>query len=482
MYLVLFVLALTVNANVRCYILALLSSVLNQRPEDTRLERVAQSKYDYCMNRIQALQSSVAMEREASNGTQQARHVMGELYIDNQVKREAASSDYTPLHTAIHRAPASANHRLSRTDSQISNGSAGSTGHRSVTSANSASESGSTDRTVHVVPPKLQHSISQLQQKQQREQTQQHTLQQLPTTAQQPSKCNPASTQYSQHQHKMSVNKLPQPQQSERYPPVHNNPRQMSNGSLEDNRSSSSKPSSGTLYKEVNIPTTLQRMDYIRDGYRARADRQGCVTPSVIPPPKEFQEPTPLPSTHRHSVPNDTRGNSSRATMGKPPLSQHNGTSYNTHSNAYSSHSQAQPLNTQSAQYARSNSLPTHDDYRDLPPKQTINKQNIRDMLVQDMLMRKGQGQPGSTGHSVEAPRPMYQNGSGSAPKQPIYSPQFDEPLWTPPQQSAYERGLSHYDRPNYQRQNLYGQVNAQQPASGRYASNGPAPQSLVSV
>lgn len=477
--------------------------MLNQRPDNKSLERVAQSKYDYCMDRMQTLQSSVSSESGSS--AHQVKHVMAELHIDNQIKREAASSDYTPLHNAIHHGPAvTRDHRLSRTDSQISNGSTSSAG-RSTTSIRSVSSTVSdnigSDRTVHTVPPQLQRSIAQLQQKQQREQVHQHNSHTQPVGTQQ-SKYGPPSTQ------------LPLPVQPSRTQPVGSNPQQCfrdlhghsgniqtSTNAVESNRLASDKQG-GSVYKEVTIPTTLQRMDYIRDGYnKPRADRQECVTPSVIPPPKEFQESPALSLTKSNSAPNDARSSSPNTRLGVNhkhlvhPQPKHNSSTYNNHTNGMGGASYMKPTSS-ATPYSRSTSIPTHDIYRDLPPKQSINKQNIRDILMQDMLKRQGQqgpqgeqgpqGQQGPQGHrppnKVETLRSVSsQVVKGLPPKQPSYTPQFDEPLWTPPQQTSYDRGLSHYDRPNYQRQNLYGQVHSQPTTKGCYSSNELPRQSLVS-
>ena len=462
----------------------MLGSVLHQRPEDRELERMAQSKYDYCMNRIQSLQSMVA--HETSGNVQQAKHVMAELHIDNQTKRGSASSDYTPLHNAIHRAPLSvtrdSGHRLSRTDSQMSGSSTSSAGHSSTShrSASTICDNNTVEKTIHTVPPQLQRSIAQLQQKQQRDQTQQS--QQLHKYNQMTATHHRTTHQQSNPQH---VDKPPPvPQHSVRKQPPNGNSRHSSNSSMDSETRAANSTSSNNLYREVNIPTTLQRMDYIRDGYKTRSDRQGCPSPSVIPPPKEFQQAPDSPRLKHSSTTNDTQkgshtlksssnGNHVSQQNSRIPGAQFNGYTGNNHS--------SQPTNNQPAPYSRSISQPTQ-DYRDLPPKQNINKQSIRDLLVQDMLKR--QGQQGSTGQAVDGKRSAgYQSSSAATSNnKSSYSAAIEEPLWTPPQPSAYERGLSHYDRPNYQRQNLYGQVNSQPSTSNRYPPSGGVPQqSLVS-
>lgn len=432
------------------YFTGVLNSALNLRTDDKHLMFLVQSKQEYCNNRIQKLLSKI---NEADADTPSSkRNVMGELHIDNQTRREAASSDYTPLHNAIRRAPlndVSTSHRLSRTDSQMSGSStSSSTTHtisaRSINSPRTLSES-SEPTAGHTIPPQLQRSISHLQQKQLRKQQQQ--LQQSDNTQQyQPGELQPSV-----------YSRAAYPDNTDRAKPA---------AYLSSNKPvAASVPTSQTLYREVSIPTTLQRNDYIRDGCRAGAgglmrDKRPCASPSpsVIPPPKEFQEPvfTKTPAT----VPSITPHN-----YPPQPLPRQ---SYNREVPQYSHRftGNAAPLPTPPQNQGYSMSSNSQENYREshvtLPPKQNINKQNIRELLVQDMIMRKG-----TTNAPVEPPRtkPQYQPQA--------YAPQFEEPLWTPPKHSAYEQGLSHYDRPNYQRQDLYGQVHTSKPTvSSRYPSN----------
>lgn len=546
--------------------LGLLSSVLNQRPEDLQLEMLVHSKHEHCINRAQALHSKIVHEKEREAAqpdgqTDTQRHVMGELHIDNQIKREAASSDYTPLHNAIHRAPAplrDPSQRLSRADSQISNDSNSSAG-RHYNSApqrpfsSTASESSNPERTVHVVPPKLQHSISQLQQKLKRqldleaqhnaqEQSQQDPPTQHPrhVNAQQYSTAHNLQqniTPQNNTQHILAQNNSQQSGKLSRYQqpaqlPTHAQTgpqlptrtqqsyhRQSSGGSPYDDieaRSSSSKSSrqSNSMYREVNIPTTLQRMDYIRDGYGNRAnsnradsnrtnsnlvDRKRTSSPGVIPPPKEFQESSSLgaglgfqdsPTTSIGRENDSDRNRGYQVTSAQQPGTMYGAQAiggapvYSSHANGYAPqnpHTVNQPQSTHSQLVSSRSTRPTADEtytreMSNLPPKQNINKQNIRDLLVQDMLKRKGQ--PGT-----DLGRPLTNTyGTKAKAAQSPYDTQLDEPLWTPPQRSAYEQGLSHYDRPNHLRQNLYGQVNSQSATSNRHSMHGRSQPSLVSL
>ena len=460
----------------------LFNSVLNQRPDDRRLQDLVQSKYDYCMNRMQALELSLTPESVGKE--QSVRQVMAELHIDNQTKRGTASSDYTPLHNAIHRAPAvpvrDSSQRFFRTDSQGSSSSATSGGHSSVSqrsnsSTPTASEISGGEKPTHTVPPRLQHSISQLQQKQQHEQNQLHRLNSHPVGVS-PQKRNTNSNltvQSQQTSHSLqsypSSKPYPIPQHCLREGSRHSSSSSADSESLTPN----GKPHS-SLYKEVNIPTTLQRMDYIRDGYKSQMERPTCPSPSVIPPPKEFQElSTPVSASDIHY----TRSSAQYKQTAAPS---HGGQSYSTKStNGCNGNTHMQPTESSQVPYPRSTSHGMRDDYIDLPPKQVINKQNIRELLVQDMLKRKGHG-PATNSASPTA----QQCGTGSTSLSlPSYADDFDEPLWTPPQRSAYDRGLSHYDKPNYQRQNMYGQVNSRPAAAvNRYPVNSHPQKSLVST
>lgn len=501
---------------------------------------VVENKLDFCMSRSQVLHTKIVNEKEraakeaasSSQTNKFGRPSMGELHIDNQTRRETASSDYTPLNMAIHRAPNPpprqssverdlGNHRLSRTDSQLSNSSSNS-GRTLSTCSNNRSQSsprtGSEAKSVHTVPPQLQHSISQLQQRQSQQQQSEQPHPQSQSHKPQRHMSQPSSRPVSQPQ--PIQRQLSQPQRN--IPPTNTRPQShnlpVQSHSLQDNtqpqrlhptqqqpphtvqqpqvQQSYSRqspttcnktvtlPSNSGLYKEVNIPSTLQKYDYIREGYRAPAviDRsRGCPSPSVIPPPREFQEPSTTSSVSYTSTHDHHNAQSHRPyTSSAPSYGQSNGhTAYPPPyppKNHQSNHNQ--PTGTQSNQVRPSYS-------RELPPKQH-SKQNIRDILVQDMLKRQG-GQPATniSGHESNRPTNNAQLGHSNQSRPttsyaPVAkNPVLDEPLWTPPQPSAFDRGLSHYDKPNYHRQNLYGQVN--HVPTSRYASNNQS-QSLVSL
>lgn len=459
--------------------------MLNQKPESKQLVTLVQSKHEYCSNRVQHLLTKVVGDsdddREAaanSTASSSGKHVMTELYIDSQTKREAASSDYTPLHNAIHKAPNSGREntkprRLSRTDSQLSNCSStnSSTGHHSVKSAGTA---GSSDRVIHTVPPKLQYSISQLKQKQQQasqmslnsQQSTHHTL--LSKQAQQGYS---QSQSYTHGYEPVCHTTTSRPATQAR--PYCRPTSTTSNVYNDVNSIPKSKPAQmqHSLYKEVNIPTTLQRNDYIREGYKSpSADRNitASPTPSVIPPPKEFQEVEPVSrnnaTTNSRNLYTSRMPYSSTAKQTYYPVSSCQMYEDSLPTSTIQSHSQSS--------YSRQiSSSASTDSYKELPAKQNINKQNIREMLVKDMLKRQGQSNIELTSHSNN--KNLY---TSSQP----YIPQYEEPLWIPPQPSAFDKGLSHYDRPNYHRKNIYGQV-VHKPDTD-YMSNYQPQHSLVSL
>lgn len=509
---------------------------------------VVKNKLDFCVSRSTALHQKIinakekeAKEREvATNQTHASKFTrpptMGELHIDNQIKRETASSDYTPLNMAIHRAPKPpvrqgsaerdlSSHRLSRTDSQISNSSSGS-GRTISTCSNSRSQSsprvGPEAKQVHSMPPQLQHSLSQLKQKeshlhqiqrQQSQPTHRPVSQPQPVQRQisQPSRnVQPVNNRTQSHNAVQSqlvahhsqqfqpirqsqpphIVQHPQPQlATSQAPPIS---RQSSTSS---NKSVTLPANAHNLYKEVNIPTTLQRNDYIREGYRAPAvtERRGCPSPSVIPPPREFQEPSaPSPvikqSSYDSSNVSSTQNQRAYSSASQQPAQPYSrsASSTSTYAPPYppkmhiSNHNQ--PTCSQSIT-PRPTVAPTHDISYNRDISQKHSKKDIRDILVQDMLKRQGNPSPSNTtgptaadiGRSVTSnTQPNHNNQykitSNYLAKNP---PLVDEPLWTPPQPSPFDRGLSHYDKPTYHRQNLYGQVN--HTPSSRYSSGATA-------
>ena len=524
--------------------------MLHQKPEDRTVEMVVKNKLDFCLSRGKALHQKIINDKEKEakdrDKTQAASKfarppTMGELHIDNQTKRETASTDYTPLNMAIHRAPKPpvrqgsaerdlSNHRLSRTDSQISNSSSGS-GRTISNSSNGRSQSSprvgpEATKQVHIVPPQLQHSLKQLQQKESQQHQQQMQRQQSQPTHRPVTQPQPIQRQISQpsrntqpvpnrtqsnnvvqSQSNVSRHQAQQFQSTSQTQPPHKKhhpqPQLATSQAPPLSRQSSSSsgksvtlPSNGhNLYKEVNIPTTLQRNDYIREGYKtpAVADRRGCPSPSVIPPPREFQEPSapsPVPKSSQYDS-NSTCAQNSRvynSASQQPTQSYSRSSSNSGYVPPYppkmhiSNHNQ--PTSSQSSHTrptAASAPLTPHDSYtRDTAPKHS--KQDIRDILVQDMLKRQGNpALPSSNNAGQESNRPMaantqpnhtnqYKMTSNYLAKNP---PLVDEPLWTPPQQSPFDRGLSHYDKPAYHRQNIYGQVN--QASSSRYSNNTPS-------
>lgn len=320
------------------------------------------------------------------------RRVMGELHIDNQTRRETASSDYTPLHSAINRAPSlkskddkptARERQLSRSDSQtssVSNGSARTT--------NSNHQTISDGRNVAKERTSVRDDVT-----------------------------------HQGHCH------APEP---------------------------AKRTSSNGIYREVTIPNTLQRHGYIADGCKANERTSDSDCQLVIPPPVEFSEP-------------QANGDWSKLAP-ISPQSASRSTVYN-----------KRPVHAIPAARGTVHQMePQPSDYSSkgvsLPPKQSINinKQGIRHLLVQDMLKRQGQD---STHTNVPAQSHAYTRQQQSLPthipnqraynsqSQPRYSNydsmNYEAPLWTPPQQSAYDKGLSHYDRPSYHKRSIYGQVNS---------------------
>jgi len=431
---------------------------------------MCQSRHEHCLSRAQSLHASIvsAKEKEARGDNSRVVKTMAELHISSQVRRETASSDYTPLHSAINRAPSF----TSNCSSNASNRER----RLSRSSDSSISSHGTQRQTMKPVT--------------------------AAATALQP------------------VNDYRRPPQSH-YDFLPGN-----------------KSDSFGLYREASRPTSS-------------LDEPDTPVP-VIPPPKEFQAPVPAKSC---DAPNPYQGrppqssqrqsplyspSSHSSTQSHPPVTVNGNASMHTHASAqngtngvsYNQHvsnggpgyrepggySQRGPLyvngqqvkrepqNSPRGQYApptaqasRAQTIPYQyqaNGHRSNSPARTSaapvrTKQDIRELLVQDMLKRRtgeplseydARKPPGGFANSErlsnrqqEPPQRQQepaQRQRGLYDSKPSSDSLTDTPLWTPPQPSAYDRGLSHYDRPSQHKQTYYGRVHteSQRPTYHQYS------------